>query len=262
MSQTPEIQLSASLEDYLEAIFRIVQEKPAARAKDISKRLEVGRSSVTGALHALADRELINYSPYDLITLTDKGKAVAADVVRRHEVLRDFFVRVLAVDEPEADSAACKMEHAIPEVILDRFIEFVDFVERCPRGGTKWIKGFGYYCDNDKKTGNCEKCVGLVLEEVRSRKVTKATETQAMVTLVTLKPGEKAAIVKISGKDGIRRRLLDMGATTGTLVEVERVAPLGDPIEIKIKGYHLTLRKEEAERITVELSGEQPIERA
>ncbi|MFP4215779.1 MAG: DtxR family transcriptional regulator [Phycisphaerae bacterium] len=251
MTDSVQIDLSASLEDYLEAIFRIVQEKSAARAKDIGKRLNVSRSSVTGALHALAERELINYAPYDVITLTDKGRVVAEDVVRRHEVLRDFFVKVLAIDRKDADAAACKMEHAIPETVLERFVEFVEFVERCPRGGSKWIKGFGYYCDNDSQTGNCETCVELVLDEVRSKSMDKAADTQTKASLAEMKPGDKVAIVKIAGTGSIRRRLLDMGATAGTLVEVERVAPLGDPIEVKIKGYHLTLRKEEAERIEV-----------
>ena len=108
--------LSASLEDYLEAIFHIVAEKHAARAKDIGKRMRVSRSSVTGALHTLAGKGLVNYAPYDLITLTKKGEAAAQDVVRRHEVLREFFVRVLAVDADDADEAACKMEHAVPPV--------------------------------------------------------------------------------------------------------------------------------------------------
>lgn len=71
-------------------------------------------------------------------------------------------------------------------------------------------------------------------------------------TLASLKPGDKATIRKITAQGSIRRRLLDMGATSGTRIEVERVAPLGDPIEIKVKGYHLTLRKEEARGIAVE----------
>ncbi len=251
MVDAASIDLSASLEDYLEAIFRIVQEKSAVRAKDIGKRLKVSRSSVTGALHALADRELVNYAPYDVITLTDTGRVVAEDVVRRHEVLRDFFVKVLAVGEKDADAAACKMEHAISEAILERFVEFVEFVEKCPRGGSKWIKGFGYYCDSESQTGNCEKCVEQVLDDVRSKNMDKAADTQAPTNLAAMKLGEKAAIVKIEGSGAVRRRLLDMGATAGTLVEVERVAPLGDPIDVKIKGYHLTLRKEEAKRILV-----------
>ena len=91
--------LTASLEDYLEAIFHVAAEKGAARAKDISRRMKVNSSSVTGALRALADRGLVNYAPYDIVTLTAKGTRMAEDVIRRHEVLRDFFVKVLAVAE-------------------------------------------------------------------------------------------------------------------------------------------------------------------
>jgi len=68
-----------------------------------------------------------------------------------------------------------------------------------------------------------------------------------------LRPGEKGKIVKVGGVGGSRRRLLDMGLVSGSEVEVERVAPLGDPVEIRIKGYHLSLRKEEAINIQVEM---------
>jgi len=68
-----------------------------------------------------------------------------------------------------------------------------------------------------------------------------------------LKPGEKGKIIRVGGGGGIHRRLLDMGMVSGSEVEVERVAPLGDPIEVRIKGYHLTLRKEEAANIQVEV---------
>ena len=79
--------LSSSLEDYLEAIFHIVGEKQAARAKDIAKRLKVNNSSVTGALRSLAEKGMINYAPYDVITLTTKGQKLAEDVVRRYQTI-------------------------------------------------------------------------------------------------------------------------------------------------------------------------------
>lgn len=72
--------------------------------------------------------------------------------------------------------------------------------------------------------------------------------------LSKLEPQEKGRIVKVGGRGGIRRRLLDMGVVTGALVEVQRVAPLGDPVEIRVKGYDLALRLEEAINIQVELS--------
>ena len=163
--------LSASLEDYLEAILHIIRQKQAARAKDISKRLKVSSSSVTGALHSLAERQLINYEPYDVITLTAKGMAVAKDVVHRHEVLRDFFVKVLAVGEADADEAACLIEHAVQPTLMERFIQFVKFVETCPRLGLKWISEFGYHCDNGNIQEDCERCIALILEEAKKKKV-------------------------------------------------------------------------------------------
>ncbi len=71
--------------------------------------------------------------------------------------------------------------------------------------------------------------------------------------LSELKPKEKGKIVKVGGKGSVHRRILDMGVVSGTMVEVQRVAPLGDPIEIRVKGYNLTLRKEEAKNIQVEV---------
>ena len=73
-----------------------------------------------------------------------------------------------------------------------------------------------------------------------------------MPNLSQCAPGTKGKIVKVEGKDAIHRRLLDMGVMRGTEFEVEKKAPLGDPIDIKIMGYHLSLRKYEAETIIVE----------
>jgi len=72
--------------------------------------------------------------------------------------------------------------------------------------------------------------------------------------LAQLRPNEKAVIVRVGGSGSTRRRILDMGVVPSAEVVVERVAPLGDPIEIKIKGYHLSLRKDEAAQIYVEVA--------
>jgi len=70
--------------------------------------------------------------------------------------------------------------------------------------------------------------------------------------LSDVKPKQKVKILRITGKGVIKRRLLDMGVMPGEEIEVIRVAPLGDPIEIRVKGYNLSLRKIEAEGIVVE----------
>ena len=71
------------------------------------------------------------------------------------------------------------------------------------------------------------------------------------LSLATLPLGVTAEIVRVSARGAIKRRLLEMGVVRGSIVSVERVAPLGDPIEIRLKGYHLSLRREEAAAIEV-----------
>ncbi len=71
------------------------------------------------------------------------------------------------------------------------------------------------------------------------------------MTLKEFKKGDEVEIAKIGGTGSLKTRLLNMGAVPGTKVRIERAAPLGDPIEISIKGYHLSLRKTEAEQIIV-----------
>jgi len=243
--------LSSSLEDYLEAIFKIIDEKEAVRPKDIASRMNVSNASVTGALRALSEKEMIHYAPHDVITLTPEGKNVAREIILRHQILKEFFVNVLAIDQEEADRAACEMEHAITGTILERFTQFVHFIEHCPRGGLKWIKGYSYDCLEGTAPEQCDACVEKILDKVRQKNKEKKGQPMSVSRLKELKPGQKARILKMHLKSEAFRRIMEMGLTPGTIVEVERVAPLGDPVDIKVKGYHLSLRKEEAEQIEI-----------
>ena len=71
--------------------------------------------------------------------------------------------------------------------------------------------------------------------------------------LSELEPGDKGVVVKIGGSSSTRRRIMDMGVVRGTKVVLVRRAPLGDPVELEIRDYNLSLRKREAENIYVEL---------
>lgn len=131
-------QVTASMEDYVEAIFVILNEKQAVRAKDIAERMEVKRPSVTNALQALVRGGLVNHSPYDVITLTERGQVVAEDIVRRHEALSDFLVGVLGVAVGEADRVACGLEHAVSRGVVDRIAKFTEFVRSSPDFLQRW----------------------------------------------------------------------------------------------------------------------------
>ena len=82
----------------------------------------------------------------------------------------------------------------------------------------------------------------------------KVEKSVRQIPLHKLKAGQKAVVVRVGGKGPARRRMMDMGLVPGSEVEVVRVAPLGDPIEFTVKGYSLSLRKSEAEAITVEVT--------
>jgi len=246
--------LTPTLENYLEVVFGISAEKGYARVRDISKALRVHKSTVTAALQSLSEKKLINYAPYEVITLTSQGEKLAKEVAHRHEVLCSFLADILCVDKKLADENACRMEHVMDRELLDRLALFARFVKECPRAGKEWIEKFRYFFKyrgkSKKDMAEIEHWIDDFKERIGSLK--QKGNRQNMMTLDKLKPGQKGTIVKIGSVGPIKRRIVDMGAVSGTLVEVIKIAPLGDPIEIKIKGYNLSLRKEEAAAIAVE----------
>jgi len=141
--------LSASLEDYLEAIFNleVAGELHVARSRDIADVLGVSRSSVTGALRLLSERGLVNYKPYGFITLTERGSAVAEAIVKRHNVIELFFVDILGVDAEVARRAACKAEHALGSAVIERLVAFMEFVGDYERDGNSFVKEFKAFCE-------------------------------------------------------------------------------------------------------------------
>lgn len=124
--------LSESLEDYLETILELQTQKTVARSKDIAEKLDIKRGSVTGMLKKLADNKLINYEPYGYVTLTPEGRKIALEIERRHVFLKDFFFRILKVDEETADRTACQMEHAMDKLTFKKFRDFIKKIDTCP----------------------------------------------------------------------------------------------------------------------------------
>ena len=127
--------LSASLEDYLEAILNVADASGTARSKDIASSLGVARPSVTGALKLLAKKGLVNYRPYGYVTLTQVGGAQAAKVARKHDVIKSFFTEILGVDGPTAQKAACKAEHLLGPTVVSKMNGFTNLVKRQSKTG-------------------------------------------------------------------------------------------------------------------------------
>lgn len=233
--------LTESAEDYLEAILIISEKKKVVRVKDIAKYLQVKMPSVVAMIKTLTEKNLIRHEHYGYVELTERGLRKAKVIYDRHKMLFNFLHNLLGIDATTAKEDACKIEHHLNPKSLECILKFIKFVETCTEKESLWLSSFHYFMRHGIKPkyhGKKEK-----IEE--SAKMNSST-------LNNLAVGQKAKILKISAEAGIKRRLLDMGIVPGVEIKVEKVAPLGDPVDILVKGYHLTLRKEEASCITVE----------
>ncbi|MCL2348381.1 MAG: metal-dependent transcriptional regulator [Planctomycetaceae bacterium] len=118
--------ISEAMGDYLEAIYHISREQGGGvRPGLISARLGVHKSTVTIALRHLDALKLIRYSPYQEVHLTENGFQHAESVIRRHRIFYRFLRNVLDIENDLAEKTACRLEHAIPPEIVDRFADFV-----------------------------------------------------------------------------------------------------------------------------------------
>ena len=154
------IKLSESLEDYLETILLIETRNKVARVKDIAEHMGVLRGAVTQALKKLSHKDLINYEPYSFITLTKEGKKIADEILRRHNVIKDFLQCVLLIDEKKAEENACRMEHSMDKIAINRLVQFIDYIYKCPRTGEDWISNFNtFFTQNKIAEANCPECL-------------------------------------------------------------------------------------------------------
>ncbi len=209
--------LSPALEDYLRAITDLSeQEIKGVRISDIANKLNIAKPSVIQAVSDLKKKGLVKQEPYSPVYLTREGLKKGREVTYRHDVIRAYLECLLSVSPITAEHDACRMEHIISEQTFKN-------MEQKLRG------------------------VNLLDQEVWSGR------DDQPLTLAALRPGEKGRIKKVGTQDTVlRRRLLDMGVVPGAELLVERMAPLGDPIEIEIQGFHLSLRCSEAEMVIVE----------
>lgn len=207
--------LTESLEDYLLECYLLEQERGVARLKDIAKRRKVKPPSVVSAIRELVQRGLAAQERYGYVVLTEEGLREAERIYARHKAIFRFLHDVLGVPQGIAEMDAHRMEHHLHEETIARLVKF-----------TESYRGFSH---------------------------TEGKEESEVKTVKDLKVGQSAKIVEVrEGAGGLKKRLIEIGAVPGTIIKMEKVAPLGDPIEVSLLGYHLSLRREEAEKIVVE----------
>ncbi len=225
--------LSASLEDYLEVIWDLEEINTVARVKDISERLEVKRSSVTIALRTLGEKGLVNYAPYSVITLTDEGKRVGAEIRGKHNLLRTFFTDILGVDIVVANSAACTMEHGLAPSIQHRMESFMAVLDEDNQYKVDLIKRMDEY-------------------DALHVQVDDSESLPLLIGLNELDTGDEGVIYQILGSGGMKNRLVEMGIVTGQAFHIVSGGAGSATYEIQLKNFRLSLKANEANQILVE----------
>ena len=157
--------LSENLEDYLETILVLQHENTVARVQDIADKLGVLSGPVPSALSSLSETNWINYKPYSFITLTKEGKTLANEILRRHNVIKDFLQCVLLIEEKKAEENACRMEHSMDKIAVNRLVQFIEYIYQCPRTGEDWISNFNtFFTQNKIAEANCPECLNDCLK--------------------------------------------------------------------------------------------------
>jgi len=123
-----ELMLTDSMEDYLEVISKLKKKREYVRVRDIAKEMKVKMPSVTGALKALADKNLVKHEKYEYVELTEEGLKIAEEIKRRHELISEFLINVLKIDLETAERDACKIEHSISPITVDRLVKLVECI--------------------------------------------------------------------------------------------------------------------------------------
>ncbi|MBN2301756.1 MAG: metal-dependent transcriptional regulator [Lentisphaerae bacterium] len=160
--------LSAAMEDYLVIIHKFQQTKRFARVSDIASGLGVAKSAVTAALQNLFSSKLINYQPYEPVTLTREGKQQAQEIQLRHRVILNFLHEILAMDIQKAESIAHKMEHSIEALALEKFVCFLAFIHTRSDKGKMWRKDFQDFMQKGARNRTCKECINEYINRTRS----------------------------------------------------------------------------------------------
>jgi len=223
MSSTREI--SATVEEYLEAIYRLEEKKGSAKTGDLAKELNVTLGTITNTIENMEKQNLVIHKPYKGVKLTKKGRKLALDVVRRHRLSERLLTDILRLEWSKAHDAACKLEHAIAdEDILKPLEEALGKPKTCPHG-------------NPIPTES-----GKVVEEKSE-------------LLTSLNLGEECTIVKITDeRQDLLQYLATLGLVPGANVQIEEKAPFNGPIMVKVMGASYALGRNVASVIWVRKS--------
>jgi DtxR family Mn-dependent transcriptional regulator len=199
------------VEEYLEGIYRLQEKSGVARTSDIVKLLQVVPGTVTNTVERLEKEGMLRHEPYKGVKLTDKGRKIALDVIRRHRLSERLLTDFIRVDWDKAHDAACKLEHGITDDVIKKLEKALGHPKTCPHG-------------NPIPTA----CGGIVEEKSEP--------------LSTFDSKESGVIVKIKDETSeVLEYIAALGLLPGASIEIVERAPFDGPMTVKVGGANHAL---------------------
>lgn len=217
------VSLSKSDRELLKAMYRLTKDGAPAHTGDLADALGLTPGTVTTSVKRLADRRLVDHTPYRGVELTRTGRAAALGAIRRHRIVERFLSDMLGYPWNEADRLATTFEHELPQEVEDRLFVALDQPETCPHG------------------------FPIPTPEVG--------ELPTMPPLYALEPGDRAVVaVPGSTEPDIVAFLDTLGLRPGVYVEVREKHPFDGPLVLRVGGVDRTLGATIANQIYVQTS--------
>ncbi|WP_414468806.1 DtxR family transcriptional regulator [Methanobacterium sp. ACI-7] len=232
--------LSENVEEYLEVLYKLSPEGEMVSTSQISEKLKIAPASVTQMLKKLSEKGYVKYIPYKGAVLTKEGLKIAKKITRKHRLLERFLCDVLKIKKDRIHKQACEMEHSLSDDAERALCHLLEQPDKCP--------GESIIPECDLKFTSCEECLSRKeddIEEVGKR-------NQNLISILDLKEENKGKVSFIRGDYNVIRRLLDMGITIGAIISVIKVAPLGGPVEVAVRGSKLAIGHDIASNVFVE----------
>jgi len=215
------MEISPSIEEYLESIYKLEEREGLARTKELAERMHVGLGTITNTVEMLERQGLVVHRPYKGIKLTGDGRRIALDVIRRHRLAERLLTDILEMDWSRAHEPACKLEHGLTEEVIKPLGKILGHPKTCPHGNPIPTR-YG----------------GIIEEKSES--------------LIDLKPKERGTIVKITEEDrDLLHHLRSFGLLVGTRVRVEEKIPFDGSVVVKLNDVEHSLSTKAASAIWV-----------
>jgi len=209
-------------EMYLKAILLLGQESPPVTVTKVAEFMGVSAASASEMIKRLEQHRLVDTSGSDGITLTEQGAADARRLVRRMRLAERLLSDILHLPLPLIYDEACKLEHALSDVVEERLVQVLGDPETCPHG--------------------------FPIPSLEGR-----VACPLMETMNGLEPGDEARVVSLPERDGrLLQYLTEQGIRPGVEVKVEEVAPFNGPMFLKIDNERKAISREALAEVRIQ----------